>query len=76
MIGKVLEDPAILQENDYNMDETGVMVSKLNSVKVLVSKDHKQGYRGARVKRTTVTAIECASADEGCSGDPPALARR
>ncbi|KAE8821929.1 hypothetical protein PTNB85_10567 [Pyrenophora teres f. teres] len=45
------------------MDETGVMLSMLGSVKVLVSKDDKRTYRGARVKRTTVTAIECISAD-------------
>jgi hypothetical protein len=25
VIGKVLQDPAILPENVYNMDETGVM---------------------------------------------------
>ena len=50
VIGKVLQDPAILQENVYNIDETGIMLSKLNSVKVLVSKDNQRGYRGARVK--------------------------
>ena len=38
------------------------MLSKLNSIKVLVGKDNKRGYRGARVKRTTITAIECVSA--------------
>ena len=63
VIGKVLEDLAILQGNVYNMDETGVMLSKLNSVKVLVRKGNQRGYIGARVKRTTVTAIECVSAD-------------
>jgi hypothetical protein len=63
VIGKVLQDPAILQENVYNMDETGIMLSKLNSVKVLVGKDNQRGYRGARVKRTTIIAIECVSAD-------------
>ena len=39
VIGKVLQDPAILPENVYNMDETGVMLSMLGSVKVLVGKD-------------------------------------
>lgn len=63
VIRKVLGDPDVLQENLYNMDETGVMLSKLNSVKVQTSKDNEQGYRGARVKRTTVTAIECVSGD-------------
>jgi hypothetical protein len=64
VIGQVLQDPAVSCENVYNMDETGVMLSKLNSVKVLVGKANQQrGYRGARVKRTTVTAVECVSAD-------------
>ena len=49
----------MLQKNVYNIDETGIMLSKLNSIKVLVSKNNKRGYRGARVKRTTITAIEC-----------------
>jgi hypothetical protein len=63
VIGRVLRDPAIVAENVYNMDETGVMLSMLGSVKVLVGKDDKRNYRGARVKRTTVTAVECISAD-------------
>jgi hypothetical protein len=45
------------------MDETRVMLSMLGSVKVLVDKDDQRDYRGARVKRTTVTAIECISGD-------------
>ena len=53
----VLQDPAILPENVYNTDETRVMLSKLGSVKVLVSKDDVRNYRGARVKRTMVTTI-------------------
>jgi len=63
VIGKVLQDPVILAENVYNMDETGVMLSMPGSVKVLVGKDDIRDYRGARIKRTTVTAIECISAD-------------
>ena len=47
-----------MPENIYNMDETGIMLSLLTSVKVLVSKDNQRDYRGARVKRTTVTTIE------------------
>ena len=62
-IGKVLQDPDIVPENVYNMDETGVMLSMPGSVKVLISKDDLRGYRGARVKRTVVTAIECISAN-------------
>ncbi len=57
VIGKLLEDPTILPQNVYYMDETGIMLSKLKSVRVIVSKDNNQGCRGARVKRTTVTAV-------------------
>lgn len=63
VIGKELQDPVILPENTYNMDETGVMLCMLGSVKVLVSKNDSGNYRGAGVKRTMVTAIECISAD-------------
>jgi TATA-box binding protein (TBP) (component of TFIID and TFIIIB) len=59
----VLYEPDILPEHVYNMDETGVMLSMLGSVKVLIGKDDKRKHRGARVKRTTVTTIECISAD-------------
>lgn len=63
MISKVLGDKAILAGNVYNMDEIGVMLSMLGSVNVLVRKDDYRDYRGARVERTMVTAIECISAD-------------
>lgn len=63
MIRKLLQDPAILAENVYNMDETRVMLSMPSFVKVLISKDDKRDYRGARIKRTLVTAIECISAN-------------
>jgi hypothetical protein len=66
VIGKELRNPDILPENVYNMDETGIMLSMLNSVKVLVGKDDTHAYRGARVKRTMVTAVECISADGRC----------
>ncbi|TEY23577.1 hypothetical protein BOTCAL_1467g00020 [Botryotinia calthae] len=59
----MLQDPIVLTENVYNMDETGVMLSMLGSIKVLVSKHDTRDYRGARVKRTIVTAIECISGD-------------
>jgi len=50
-------------ENVYNIDETGVMLCMLGSVKVLISKDDPRDYRGAGVKRTIVTAIKCISAN-------------
>jgi hypothetical protein len=45
------------------MDETGVMLSILGSIKVLIGKDDLRSYRGAYIKRTVVTAIEYISAD-------------
>ncbi|KAF2179582.1 DDE-domain-containing protein [Zopfia rhizophila CBS 207.26] len=53
VIGEQLSDPAILPENVYNMDETGVLLSVLNSIKVLVGMDDLRNYRGTCVKRTT-----------------------
>jgi hypothetical protein len=66
IIGKELSNPAIITENVYNIDETGVLLSVLGSLKVLVSKQGLGNYRGAGVKRTLVTAIECISADGRC----------
>lgn len=63
VIREVLQAPDVRQENVYNIDETGVILSKLGSVKVLIGKNDRRDYRGARVKRTTVTAIEYISAD-------------
>lgn len=61
--GKMLGRPDATQEKVYNMDETGVMLSKLGSIKILVRHDDKRDYRGARVERQMVTAVECTSAD-------------
>lgn len=43
VIGEILQHPAVLSENVYNMDETGIMLSMLASVKVLVGKDDLRG---------------------------------
>jgi hypothetical protein len=61
VIGKELQNLAILPENMYNTDETGIVLSILNFVKVLVSKNDVRGYRGVRVEQTIVTAIKCIS---------------
>jgi hypothetical protein len=58
VIGKELHNPVILQENIYNIDEIGVILSILNSLKVLIGKDNPQSYRGIGVKHTIVTVIE------------------
>jgi hypothetical protein len=63
LAGKELSEPAVHQENVYNMDETGILLSVMNSLKVLVSSKDLRKYRGAAVKRTLITAIECISAD-------------
>jgi hypothetical protein len=63
VIGKELASPVVLVENIYNMDETGVLLSVLNSLKVLVGRHELKTHRGAGVKRTLITAIECISAD-------------
>jgi hypothetical protein len=62
-IRSVLEDPLVLAKNVYNMDETGIILSMLSSIKVLIDRDDMRDYRGAYVKRETITAIECISAD-------------
>ena len=62
-IGEELRRPDIFPENVYNMDETGVMLSVLKSMKVLVGREELRNYRGVGVQRTLITAIECISAD-------------
>jgi hypothetical protein len=63
VISKVLSGLDILDKNIYNMDETGVMLSMLGSIKVLTRRKDLRDYRGARVKRIVVTVIEYISAD-------------
>jgi hypothetical protein len=45
----LLKDPAILPQNCYDMDETGILLSMLGSVKLLVDKDEKRDYTGVGV---------------------------
>jgi hypothetical protein len=58
-----LEEAGVLQENVYNMDETGVLLSVLGSSKYLVSAEMHKSHRGTDSKRTLITAVECISAD-------------
>jgi hypothetical protein len=53
-----LANPLILAENIYNIDKTGVLLSVLNSLKVLVGKSELRNYKGAKVKYTLITIIE------------------
>jgi hypothetical protein len=57
-----MDEIGVMRRNVYNMDEIGVMLFMLGSVKVLAGKADLPAYRGTRVKRTTVIAIECISA--------------
>lgn len=62
VIGPELSRLDILLENVYNMDKTGVMLLKLGSIIVLVSKDNRRDYRGTGEKWIIVTTIKCVSA--------------
>jgi hypothetical protein len=57
-----LEETRVMQENVYNMDETGVIFSVLGSSKYLMSAEMQKTHRGAGSKRTLITAVECISA--------------
>ena len=59
-------NPLILVENIYNIDKIGVLLSVLNSLKVLVGKNELRDYRGVGVKYTLITMIECVSIDSRC----------
>lgn len=63
VISQELENPDVSQENVYNMDETNVLLSVLGSLKVLVGSKDTQTGRPSCVQRTSVTAVECISAD-------------
>jgi hypothetical protein len=65
-IGRELHNPAILAENIYNMNETGILLSVLTSRKVLLCRNDLRRSRGAGSKRTLVTAMEYISADGRC----------
>jgi hypothetical protein len=66
MIGRELHDPAVLPENVYNMDETGNLLNSPASRKYVIHKDDWKRYRGAAVKRTLVTSVECISMSGRC----------
>lgn len=63
VVGQELRREDVHPENVYNMDETGVLLGVLHTLKVLVGKDDLGKTRGAGAKRTLITAIECISAD-------------
>ena len=48
------------------MNETGVILGNLGSLKVLVGKSELRNYRGAVSQHTLITAVECVSATGRC----------
>lgn len=62
VMSKELSERDVLQENVYIMDEIGVLLSDLTTMKVLVSRSDAQSRRGVRLRRTMITAVECISA--------------
>jgi len=66
-----LEKADVLQENVYNMDETGVLLSVLGSSKYRVNAEVPKTHRCSDTKRTLVPAVECISADG--RGLPPLI---
>lgn len=54
----MLRDLAILKESVCNVDNIGIILYMLGSIKVLIGRDDMRDYRGARVKRIIVTIIE------------------
>ncbi|KAI1600541.1 hypothetical protein PtrCC142_006663 [Pyrenophora tritici-repentis] len=60
IIGQVLQNLAVLPENVYNMDDTGVMLSMLSSVKVLVDTSMPNETRGRIQKLANAAQISFA----------------
>ena len=56
MIEKKLKNPALKPHNVYNMDETGVLLAVLNSLKVLVSSDDLWKCRSTVLQITATVA--------------------
>jgi hypothetical protein len=56
-IEAVLHDQTILAEIVSDSDKTWIMLSMLGSIKAPIGIDGTRHHRGARVKRTTVTAV-------------------
>jgi hypothetical protein len=57
IMDKQLSQRDIVQENVYNMDETGVLLSDLNTIKVIVSRSDARN-RGVGLRRTMITAVQ------------------
>jgi hypothetical protein len=62
-IGPRLQELIVLKGNKYNMDDTGIMLRTLGSLKVLVGRDELRNYRDASVNYTMIIAEECICVD-------------
>lgn len=58
MIEKELVSLVVLAENIYNINKTRVLLSVLNSLKVLIGKHESKSQKRTGVKRTLITVIE------------------
>ena len=47
----------------FNIDETGIMLSDLDTIKVLIARSDKEQRRSRVLKRTIITTIEYVSTD-------------
>lgn len=63
IMSRQLSEREISQGNVYNMDETGVLLSDLSIVKVLMSRSNVQSRGGGGLRRTMITAVDCVFAD-------------
>ncbi len=56
MIGKELASLIVLAKNIYNIDKIGVLLSILNSLKVLISRHKLKTHRGVGVTAQAITS--------------------
>ena len=66
VVRTLLDNPTVFVENVYSMDETGVILSLLGALKVLVGRNDLGNYRGTGLQRTLITANEYISGDGRC----------
>lgn len=63
VIAKQLDNPSIVPKNVYNMDETRLLLSVLNSHRALVGSHDSRKHRAVSVNQSLVTAVKCILAD-------------
>jgi hypothetical protein len=61
-ISQEITNPSVLSENTYNIDETGILLALLKTLKVLMFAEEISQYRGAAKKTRLIIVIKCISA--------------